>query len=81
MNLLRKHQLSMKLSRTPELSMKLSRKPELSIKLSRKPIHVRGVFDKFEDNIDNILMPKRKVWSTLSLETLTYFVRIVYKSL
>ena len=39
--------------------------------------HIRGVFDKFEDNIDNILIPNRKVWWTLSLETLTYCVRIV----
>ena len=37
---------------------------------------LRGVFDKFEDNIDDILIPNRKVWSTLLLETLTYCVRV-----
>ena len=30
-------------------------------------LSVRGVCDKFEDSIDNILNPKSKVWSTLSL--------------
>ena len=42
---------------------------------------IRGVFDKFEDNIDNILIPKRKVWSTLSWKPVAYWERIVWKSL
>ena len=43
----------------------------------------QGLFDKFDNNLDNynILIPRRKVWSTLSLNTFTYFVPIVWQSL
>ena len=42
----------------------------------RVKVCIRGVFDKFEEKIDNILIPKRKVLSILSWKLYTNYIKI-----
>ena len=44
-------------------------------------IHIRGVFDKFEDNIDNTLIPKKESLNNIIIRNLdllwTYCIKII----